>query len=348
MPPIPRPDARDARLDRGAHDAPGAIGSGPSRGPARIVVLGDLMLDVVLAPARPLESGTDVPGRVALVQGGSAATTARWLGRLGARVEPHRRGRSRCGRPGAGRGDPRRRRHRRASRASPAPGPAGSASSSSPAASAASWPTAAPPTCSRRPTCEPPGSPAPMRSTCRSTRCSASRSGSPAGGRSSSRAERGATVSVDLASIGPLLAGGRRAARGAHRGGRARTSCSRPRPRPRRSSAAAASTGCSTSRRPRSSSAGPKGATVLPGSAASGSAFEVATEQLVGDRHDRRRRRVRCRVPRRLVRRRARRSVAAGLAPARGARRPSGGGPPAVDAAGRSWRSAEAATLRSR
>ena len=54
-------------------------------GRARIVVLGDLMLDVVLAPARPLESGTDVPGRVALVQGGSAANTARWLGRLGAR-----------------------------------------------------------------------------------------------------------------------------------------------------------------------------------------------------------------------------------------------------------------------
>ncbi len=44
------------------------------------------MLDVVLAPARPLESGTDVPGRVALVQGGSAANTARWLGRLGARA----------------------------------------------------------------------------------------------------------------------------------------------------------------------------------------------------------------------------------------------------------------------
>jgi sugar/nucleoside kinase (ribokinase family) len=49
-------------------------------------VLGDLMLDVVLAPARPLEAGTDVPGRVALVQGGSAANTARWLGRLGSRT----------------------------------------------------------------------------------------------------------------------------------------------------------------------------------------------------------------------------------------------------------------------
>jgi len=43
------------------------------------------MLDVVLAPTRPLQSGTDVPGRVALRQGGSAATTARWLARLGAR-----------------------------------------------------------------------------------------------------------------------------------------------------------------------------------------------------------------------------------------------------------------------
>jgi ribokinase len=43
------------------------------------------MLDVVLAPAQALENGSDVPGRVKLVQGGSAATTARWLARLGAR-----------------------------------------------------------------------------------------------------------------------------------------------------------------------------------------------------------------------------------------------------------------------
>ncbi len=50
-----------------------------------MVVLGDLMLDVVMAPARPLEPGTDVPGRILLVQGGSAANTARWVARLGAR-----------------------------------------------------------------------------------------------------------------------------------------------------------------------------------------------------------------------------------------------------------------------
>lgn len=60
-------------------------GRGRSR-PPRITVLGDLMLDVVVAPARPLERGTDVPGRVLLRQGGSAANAARWLARLGARA----------------------------------------------------------------------------------------------------------------------------------------------------------------------------------------------------------------------------------------------------------------------
>ena len=52
----------------------------------RVVVVGDLVVDVVLAPAMELETGTDVPGRVMLRQGRSATTTARWLGRGGARV----------------------------------------------------------------------------------------------------------------------------------------------------------------------------------------------------------------------------------------------------------------------
>jgi sugar/nucleoside kinase (ribokinase family) len=52
----------------------------------RVTVLGDLMLDVVVMPARPLERGSDVAGRVALRQGGSAANAARWLARLGARA----------------------------------------------------------------------------------------------------------------------------------------------------------------------------------------------------------------------------------------------------------------------
>jgi sugar/nucleoside kinase (ribokinase family) len=53
----------------------------------RALVLGDLTLDVVLSPAQPLASGTDVPGSVRLRQGGSAATAAAWLGRLGAEVQ---------------------------------------------------------------------------------------------------------------------------------------------------------------------------------------------------------------------------------------------------------------------
>ena len=52
----------------------------------RVLVVGDLVVDVVLAPAIELEPGTDVPGRVMLRQGGSATTTARWLARSGARV----------------------------------------------------------------------------------------------------------------------------------------------------------------------------------------------------------------------------------------------------------------------
>ena len=56
-----------------------------SRSP-RVAVLGDLMVDVVVRPERSLDAGTDVPGRVTLRAGGSAANTARWLGRLGAAV----------------------------------------------------------------------------------------------------------------------------------------------------------------------------------------------------------------------------------------------------------------------
>lgn len=69
-----KPPGRSFRSQRGGR-------AGPR--PPRIVVLGDLVLDVVLAPAEPIALGTDVVGRVSIVQGGSAATTARWLARLG-------------------------------------------------------------------------------------------------------------------------------------------------------------------------------------------------------------------------------------------------------------------------
>jgi ribokinase len=42
-------------------------------------------MDVVLVADRRLERGTDITGRVLMRQGGSAASTARWLGRTGAR-----------------------------------------------------------------------------------------------------------------------------------------------------------------------------------------------------------------------------------------------------------------------
>ena len=63
---------------------PASARTAPPVAPA-VVVLGDLVVDVVLAPDRDLKRGTDVTGRVMLRQGGSAASTARWLGRLGAR-----------------------------------------------------------------------------------------------------------------------------------------------------------------------------------------------------------------------------------------------------------------------
>jgi sugar/nucleoside kinase (ribokinase family) len=62
--------------------------SRPRRSPARprIVVIGDLVVDVLFRPQRAMEHGSDVPGRVSFEQGGSASTAARWLGRLGARA----------------------------------------------------------------------------------------------------------------------------------------------------------------------------------------------------------------------------------------------------------------------
>ena len=92
MPPIHRP-GRPRRPSRPRR----STGAG-ARAP-KVVVLGDLMLDVVLNAASPLEVGTDVPGHVAMVQGGSAANTARWLGRLGAKASLI----AAVGRDGAGR-----------------------------------------------------------------------------------------------------------------------------------------------------------------------------------------------------------------------------------------------------
>jgi ribokinase len=74
MPSLPRPRSLPARAVRSRRATPA---------PPRVVVVGDLVLDVVLALDHGLARGTDVTGRVVMRQGGSASNSARWLGRLG-------------------------------------------------------------------------------------------------------------------------------------------------------------------------------------------------------------------------------------------------------------------------
>lgn len=50
------------------------------------MALGDLLLDVVVTPERPIEHGTDVPGTLAFRRGGSAANTAAAFAREGGRA----------------------------------------------------------------------------------------------------------------------------------------------------------------------------------------------------------------------------------------------------------------------
>ncbi len=49
----------------------------------RVVVLGDLMVDVVARPDGPLARGSDAPARVRLHGGGSGANVAAWLAHIG-------------------------------------------------------------------------------------------------------------------------------------------------------------------------------------------------------------------------------------------------------------------------
>jgi len=54
-----------------------------NRNQPRLVALGDLLLDVVISPERPIERGTDVPGTLAFRRGGSAANTTAAFARIG-------------------------------------------------------------------------------------------------------------------------------------------------------------------------------------------------------------------------------------------------------------------------
>lgn len=59
----------------------------PAASDARVVVIGDIALDVLVTPAGPVRRDTDTPSTVAMTQGGSAANVAAWLGSLGAGVD---------------------------------------------------------------------------------------------------------------------------------------------------------------------------------------------------------------------------------------------------------------------
>jgi sugar/nucleoside kinase (ribokinase family) len=55
-------------------------------GRPRVVVVGDLAVDVLVAPAEPVRPGGDVPARIATSAGGAGANTAAWLAALGVDV----------------------------------------------------------------------------------------------------------------------------------------------------------------------------------------------------------------------------------------------------------------------
>lgn len=57
-----------------------------SAGAARIVCIGDVMVDVLARLPGPLAHGSDTPARIVLSPGGSAANTACWLASAGAAV----------------------------------------------------------------------------------------------------------------------------------------------------------------------------------------------------------------------------------------------------------------------
>jgi sugar/nucleoside kinase (ribokinase family) len=58
----------------------------PGRGRPRVVVVGDLAVDVLVMPSVPPVAGADVPARIATWGGGAGANTAAWLADRGAEV----------------------------------------------------------------------------------------------------------------------------------------------------------------------------------------------------------------------------------------------------------------------
>jgi sugar/nucleoside kinase (ribokinase family) len=54
--------------------------------PPRVVVVGDVAVDVLVEPCSPAVAGADIPARIRMRAGGAGANTAAWLAHLGADV----------------------------------------------------------------------------------------------------------------------------------------------------------------------------------------------------------------------------------------------------------------------
>jgi sugar/nucleoside kinase (ribokinase family) len=67
---------------RAVQGGPRRVGRRPGDRP-RLVSVGDVVLDIVVRPERPVASGTDVPGTISFRAGGSAANTCSAFARLG-------------------------------------------------------------------------------------------------------------------------------------------------------------------------------------------------------------------------------------------------------------------------
>ena len=142
--------------------------------PLSLCTIGDLILDVIVLPDRPLAPDADTPATIRLAAGGQAANVAAWASALGA-TQPadlqagHRRRRA-SWRPPSSRATASRSAARwwRAAAAS-------SSRSATPTASGRWPPTAAWPRCSTAPSSTPRGCSRATCSTCRATACCASR-----------------------------------------------------------------------------------------------------------------------------------------------------------------------------
>ena len=85
--PRARDRRREPRGERAARDPqrrPGGADRGRAGGVSRIVVLGDVMVDVVARLSGPLAPGSDAHAVIRFHGGGSAANTAAWLAEAGA------------------------------------------------------------------------------------------------------------------------------------------------------------------------------------------------------------------------------------------------------------------------